>query len=84
MPRMPRALYPRDFSAQERFQIDAGTEIAARPGQDADAQIVARVEFVHCRANAIGDGAVDRVALRRTVDRDDGNAVKMFDENFGV
>ena len=60
-----------DALVSEGFQIHAGAEIAARAGEDADVQVVPRIELDHGRGQRLRDLQADGVAYVRPVDRHD-------------
>ena len=63
-----------DLTCDERLEVHARAEVAARAGDDRRPTGRRVVEFVHRVGETLADGEVDRVARIRPIDGDDENA----------
>ena len=80
MPHSPRPSIGRGLAAEERLEVHAGGEEAARAGEDAGPQLVGRVELVDRGGDAAGDRRVEGVARLRPVDGDDLHGAAALDQ----
>ncbi len=70
----------RQLALHEGLEVHAGAERPARAGEDPEPQLVGRVEVLYGICEALGHGAIDRVAGLGPVDRDDQDVVALLCE----
>ncbi len=63
----------------DRAEVEAGAEMTSAAGQDGDLRIVVHRKGGEGVAQRVGGRGIDRVALRRALDRDDRDGAVLCD-----
>src|SRR4051794_1345291 len=73
---------PWPLAGGERLQVHAGAEALALAGDDADAELVGRVELVECGGHRLGHREIDGVPRVGSVQHDQQDSVAAFGQKW--